>query len=247
MNPSSISASRKTAFLSPAIIPLFLAGALPILFFACSFSLPACAADTASSATVVFTMDFPNSSPEHYSITVEKSGHAHYESVAKISADSDDRQTYQTDLELLDATRARIFDLAAQAHYFSGRIDSGNKKLAFMGSKKLSYRDAQRNSSADYNFSPVPAVQQLTTLFQSLSATLEFGRRLAYFHRFQKLALDDELTQMEDQAKRGEIIELQAVKPILQQISDDETVLKIDRARALRLIDMGPSPTTGKQ
>lgn len=246
MNPSSIGASGKATFFSPAIVPL-LAGALPVLFFACSFSLSACAADTAGTATVIFTMDFPNSSPERYSITVEKSGHAHYESVAKISPDSDDRQTYQADLELLDATRVRIFDLAAQAHYFSGKIDSGNKKLAFMGAKKLSYRDSQRNSSADYNFSPVPAVEQLTTLFQSLSATLEFGRRLSYFHRFQKLALDDELTQMEEQAKRGEIIELQAVKPILQQISDDESVLKIDRARALRLIDMGSSPASGRQ
>jgi len=245
MNPSSISASRKAAFLCPASIRL-LAGVLQVLFFAYSLSLPARAADTAGSATVIFAMDFPNSTPERYSITVEKSGHAHYESVAKISEDSDDRATYQTDLELLDATRARIFDLAAQAHYFSGKIDSGNKKLAFMGSKKLSYHDAQRNSSADYNFSPVPAVQQLTTLFQSLSATLEFGRRLTYFHRFQKLALDDELTRMEDQARRGEIIELQAVKPILQKISDDETVMKIDRVRALRLIDMGPSPAAGK-
>ena len=42
------------------------------------------------------------------------------------------------------------------------------------------------------------AVQQLTQLFQSLSTTLEFGRRLEYFHRYQKLALDEELKRMED-------------------------------------------------
>lgn len=232
MNQSSIAAI--TRFLASIFSPLILASLL---------ALPAGAAD---SATVTFTMDFPNSSPEHYSITVDKSGHARYESVVKISDESDDRQTYQIDFDLLDATRARIFDLAAQAHYFSGRVDSGNKKLAFMGSKKLSYRDAQRNTSADYNFSPVLAVEQLTTMFQGLSATLEFGRRLAYFHRFQKLALDDELSHMEEQARRGEIIELQAVKPILQRIYDDETVMNIDRARALRLIEMGFSPASNK-
>jgi hypothetical protein len=191
-------------------------------------------------------LDFPSSSPEHYSITVEKDGHAHYESSGKISDESDDREAYQTDFDPSEATRARIFDLAAQAHYFSGKIDSGNKKLAFTGSKKLAYHDTQHNSSTDYNFSTVPAVQQLTTLFQSLSATLEFGRRLAYFYRFQKLALDDELKHMEDQARSGEAIELQAVKPILQRIYDDETVMNIVRARALRIIDMIPSPTAGK-
>ena len=245
MNQSSMRVRAKASFLSIAIIRL-LAAIFAALVFPCSLSLPACAADAGDSATVIFTFEFPNSNPERYSITVEKSGHAHYESVARISDESDDRETYQTDLELLDATRVRIFDLAAQAHYFSGKIDSANKKLAFMGSKKLSYRDAQRNTSVDYNFSPLPAVQQLTTLFQSLSATLEFGRRLAYFHRFQKLALDDELTHMEDEARRGEIIELQAVKPILQQIYNDETVMNIDRARALRLINMPPSPAAGK-
>lgn len=241
MNRNSISARGKASPLASAI--RLLADVFAALAFAFFLSLPARAAD---SATVNFTFDFPNSSPEHYSITVEKGGQVHYESAGKISDDSDDRQTYQADIELLDATRVRIFDLAAQARYFSGKIDSGNKKLAFTGSKKLSYRDGQRNSSADFNYSTVPAVQQLATLFQSLSATLEFGRRLVYFHRYQKLALDDELAHMEDEARRGEIIELQAVKPILQQIYDDETVMNIDRARALRIINMGPSPTAGK-
>jgi len=240
MNQSPKSASATAARLPAGqlVIRVF-----PALVFACFLCLPARAAD---SATVTFTFDFPNSTPEHYSITVENNGHAHYESVGKISDDSDDRETYQTDFEFSDATRVRIFDLAAHARYFSGKIDSGNKKLAFTGSKKLSYRDAQRNLSAEYNFPSLPAVQQLTTLFQSLSATLEYGHRLAYFHRFQKLALDDELKQMEDQARSGEIIELQTVKPILQQIYDDETVMNIDRARALRIIDMVPSPTAGK-
>jgi hypothetical protein len=234
-------AHAKPALLSAGIIRLVTV--FPGLFLACLLYLPARAAD---SATVTFALDFPNSSPEHYSITAGKDGHAHYDSVGKISDDADDRETYQTDFEISDATRVRIFDLAAQAHYFSGKIDSGNKKLAFTGSKKLSYHDTQRNASADYNFSSMPAVQQLTTLFQSLSATLEFGRRLVYFHRFQKLALDDELKQMEDEARRGEIIELQAVKPVLQQIYDDETVMNIDRARALRIIGMVPAPTAGK-
>ena len=238
MNQSPIHAGAEKSPFSAATIRL-----LTALVASCLLSLPVRADD---SATVIFALDFPNSSPEHYSITVEKTGHAHYESVGKISDDSDERQTYQADFELSDPTRARIFDLAAQAHYFSGKVDSGNKKLAFIGSKKLSYRDGQRNSSADYNYSSVPSVQQLTTLFQSLSATLEFGRRLAYFHRYQKLALDDELTHMEDEARRGEVIELQAVKPILQQIYDDQTVMNIDRARALRIRDMSPSPTTGK-
>lgn len=200
----------------------------------------------ANSGTITFTLDFPNSAPEHYSIAVQADGNAKYESSGKISPDSDERDTYQTEFRFSDPTRARIFQLASQAHYFSGKVDSGNKKLAFTGAKKLSYSDGQRNSFAEYNYSSMAPVQQLTTLFQSVSATLEYGRRLTYFHRYQKLALDEELKQMEDQARRGELSELQAVKPVLQKIYDDSTVINVVRARALRIMDMNGSPTARK-
>src|SRR6202047_5047254 len=66
---------------------------------------PSIAADP---ATISFSLDFPNSSPEHYSIAVQSDGHTHYESSGKISADSDARDDYQTDFTLSDSTRTRI-------------------------------------------------------------------------------------------------------------------------------------------
>lgn len=189
-------------------------------------------------ATITFSLNFPNSDPEHYIISVTSDGHAHYECSARISDQSEDRETYQTDFTLTDPTRTRIFELASQAHYFTGKVDSGNRKLAFTGAKKLVYTDGQRNNTADYNYSNVLAVQQLTALFQDLAATLEYGRHITYMHRYQKLALDDELKRMEDQARRGELAELQAVKPILQQIYDDGSVLNVVRARAQRIMEL---------
>ncbi len=194
----------------------------------------------AEPATVSFSLDFPGSDPERYSISVQSDGRARYECSAQVSKDSDDHETYQTQFSFSDAARARIFDLAAQAHYFSGKIDSGKSRLANTGTKKLAYKDGQRESAAVYNFSPLPAVQQLTTLFQSVSATLEFGRRLAYLHRYQKLALDDELKRMEDQARQGDLVELQTVKPVLQDIYADGSVINVVRARAQRIMEMGP-------
>lgn len=216
---------------------------LPALLVICIHS----ASLAADSATITFSLDFPNSAPEHYSMAVQADGNAKYESTGKISLDSDERDNYQTEFSFSDATRARIFQLASQAHYFAGRVDSGNKKLAFTGAKKLVYSDGQKNTSAEYNYSSQPAVQQLTTIFQTVAATLEFGRRLTYFHHYQKLALDDELKRMEDQARRGEITELQAVKPVLQQIYDDSSVMNVVRARALRIMDMNPASSAGNR
>ena len=77
---------------------------------------------------------------------------------ARYLPDSDVRDDYQTDFTFSDATRARIFGLVAQAHYFSGKVDSGNKKLAFTGAKKLVLaRTASEVRRADYNYSQQPA------------------------------------------------------------------------------------------
>jgi hypothetical protein len=208
---------------------------ITIAFFTLVLTFPLHAAEP---ATVTFSLDFPGSEPDHYSISVRSDGHASYESSGKISTDSDDRETYQTEFTISATTRAQIFDLAARSHYFSGKIDSGNKKLASTGNKKLTYTEGQKTTSADYNFSPQAAVQQLTSLFQGISATLEFGRRLIYEHRYQKLALEDELKQMETEAADGELSELQAVKPILQAIYDDSSVMNVVRARAQRIMEM---------
>lgn len=209
-----------------------------VVFVFAAVLLAGCFAYAADAGTVAFTLDFPHSDPEHYSITMQGDGHAKYVCRGRVSRDSEDTETYETEFVFSDTTRVKIFDLAKQAHYFSGKVDSGNKKLAFTGAKTLAYTDGQRTSSADYNFSNLVPVQQLTTLFQSLAATLEYGRHLAYFHRYQKLALDAELKRMEQQAQAGELAEVSAVDSILQEIYDDNTVINVVRARAQRIRDM---------
>ncbi len=193
---------------------------------------------TTSTPTVTFTLDFPQSTPEHYSIAVDMNGHARYECTGKVAKDSDE-QIYRAEFEVSDGNRERIFDWAKQAQYFAGKIDSGNDKLAFTGAKVLSYQDGQRSNTARYNYSKVEAVRQLTALFQGMAGTLEYGRRLAYYHRYQKLALDEELKRMEVQAKNNELSEIQGVAPILLKIVEDVSVLNVVRARAQELIQMG--------
>jgi seryl-tRNA(Sec) selenium transferase len=101
----------------------------------------------------------------------------------------------------------------------------------------LTYKDDRQSGSATYNYSQIQAVQQITQIFQNLSMTLEFGRRLQYFHRYQKLALDEELKRMETMANDNNLQELPAVVPILQQIFSDNSLINPVRARAQRMIE----------
>jgi hypothetical protein len=190
----------------------------------------------AQQPTLTFTFTFPGSQPEHYAISVDADGHASYESDGKLNPQVETTDSFRLEFTVSQANCARIFDLARRAHYFQGEIDSKKKGLASTGAKTLAYKDSQRGTQATYNYSPLPPVQELTQFFQNLSTTLEFGRRLEYYHRYQKLALDDELKRMEDMAKRNNLEELAAIEPILKQIAADSSVINPVRARALRLL-----------
>lgn len=190
-----------------------------------------------ASPSVSFIFDFPGSFPAHYGITVAADGHASYVSDGKVSKDSDSDQPYSADFTVSQTTTKRIFDLAQHADYFQGHLESKKKNIASTGDKTLMYQDATRSTTASYNYSSIPAVQELTTLFQNLSATLEFGHRLDYDYRYQKLALDAESKAMEDAAGRGELLELSAIAPTLHKIIDDPSVINGVRARLERVLD----------
>jgi len=192
-------------------------------------------------AVVTFSLDFPGSEPSHYAISVSSNGHSTYDSDGKLSPDSEG-DPFHLEFPMSPETSRRIFDLAERAHYFEGEVDSRKKNLASTGVKTLTYKDAGRSTTATYNYSMVAAVQQVTQLFQSLSTTLEFGRRLEYFHRYQKLALDEELKRMDDAASRSDLEEMAAVLPILQRIVTDTSVINPVRARAQRMIERARPP-----
>jgi hypothetical protein len=214
-----------------------------ILFFS---STPT-GSQSVAPAAVTFTIDFPTSQPEHYSIRVQSDGLARYQSSGRRSPDSDETDSDETDSHENDSfdldfivaaeTRQRIFELAAKAGYFQKDVDSHHKDLAFTGKKTLAYKDARRSGESTYNYSLKPAVQDMTSLMQSLAATLEFGHRLQYDHQYQKLALDEELKRMENLARNNELIEVAAIQPILDQIIADQSVINLTRARAQRLLE----------
>ena len=216
------------------IIALRLRG-LWLLGLICGLQLSAHAQNT---AVVTFSFDFPGSEPDHYVITVPSDGRASYDSNGKLSADSEAGDPFRLEFTVSEPTRTRVFDLTKRAHYFEGELDSKKKGIASTGTKTLIYKDAHKTSQGSYNYSPIPAVQELTNLFQNLSTTLEFGRRLEYFHHYQKLALDEELKRMEEMSKERMLIEISAIAPILQKIAADTSVINVVRARAQRLLEM---------
>jgi hypothetical protein len=218
-------------------------------FYSCRFSrgnlflallwiaaLPACVWAQASIPSIFYTQDFPGSDPQHYAITIHADGSGSYQSDGRLTSQGASGEMSSLSFSISPESCKRIFTLAKKAHYFEGPIDSDNPKIANTGKKVLGYTDGEKTTTSRYNFSSKPAVQQLTSFFQGLSATLEFGRRLTFEHRYEKLALADEMRDLMQQSKSGQTVEIEAIAPVLQKIVDDHSVMTFVRAQAQMLL-----------
>ena len=189
---------------------------------------------------VSFDFVLEGSAPPHYSIAVEPEGKATYRSdEAPAAGGAALMQPYVQQFLVSEPTRSRIFDLSTALQCFRGEFEyRGGSHLANMGAKTLKCSWGDRESHTTYNYSTNPRLQELTTLFQDISNTLEFGRHLNYFHRYDKLGLEAELKSMEQEEKSKRLAELQAVAPQLESIVNDSSVLNVTRRRAEHLLQV---------
>ena len=179
-----------------------------------------------------YTLDGAN--PPHYGLTVEAAGRAAYRSDDEIPARKGEESgtPFLVKFLISRSTADRIFDLAKSLNFFKGDFEYHGGRIANMGAKTLTFKNGDTYQTTSYNYSQNQNLQQLTNIFQGISNALEYRRRLERLYRYDKLGLDGELKAMEDDMKRGYIVELQVDESILKQIVGDSAVMNITRRRA---------------
>ena len=183
---------------------------------------------------------------QSYSITVHSDGKSRFDGVPHAD-ETNDTDPYQQDFTMSDATRQKVFEQAQKLHYFQGDFDSHMKHIAQTGKKTLQYQSPQVNGSTTYNWSQNPDVQQLTNLFTGIAMTIDFGRKLAFQYRYDKLGMDKRMKELEDlQASHG-VEELQIIAPMLHKIADDPNLMNISRESARRLLLTLDQPANSAQ
>ena len=183
--------------------------------------------------TITFTRNWDEAQPSFLKIETDSAGRARYE-----SQDPKTQEPYTEDFTLSRATREKIFDLAEKTNFFNGNFDFKQHKIAFTGTKTLAYHDGTHNGQTTYNWSQNQSIEQLSNLFIAISNTIEAGRKLDYLIHYDKLGLDHQLEAMETQAGSGQMIELQAVLPALQEIASKPTYMHIAQQRARHLLQL---------
>jgi len=105
-------------------------------------------------------------------------------------------------------------------------------------------------ASTTYNWSQNTDIQELTRIFQGVATTLDYGRKLTFQYRFDKLGMDQRIKELEQLQQQGYVEELQAIEPILRRIADDPNIMHITRESAkhlLKTISTSGNPVTASQ
>ncbi len=197
---------------------------------------PAAPASAPAQASVRFSFDWAQGIPwQKYTIDVQSDGKSHFDGIPHLD-ETNDTEPYQQDFTMSQANREKVFGLAQKLNYFRSDFDSHLKHIAQTGKKTLQYESPAINGSTTFNWSQNPDVEELAHFFEGVATTVDYGRKLAFQYRFDKLGMNQRMKELEDlQANHG-AEELGIIAPVLRKIAADPNLMNISRESAQRLL-----------
>jgi hypothetical protein len=185
--------------------------------------------------TIVFNWVRWRAQPSYYSIAIDATGSSTYQ-----SAPTSEERTgvpYTMEFQVSNRTLRATFNLARRLDFLAQapRLDLSSPEKAAV--ETLAYEDGEISRQITYSSSPDADVQELTSVFEEISETLEFGRRLAYSRQHEPARLAAELDQLEQKAERHLLRELEALEPLLKTIAADQTLAARTRQHAQQIIE----------
>ena len=180
--------------------------------------------------TVVFNSVFWNANPPSYSIALDSTGAATYQSTPDLAERAG--VPYTIEFQSSDATRRVAFNIVRQLNFLNGDLPASPGSPEKIPVRTLVYHDLTFNNQITYSESTDSDIQELTSVFEEISATFEFAHRLAYLHQHDESGLEPELVRMQASAEHHLLRELQAVTPALRSIASDASLSESVRKHA---------------
>jgi hypothetical protein len=186
--------------------------------------------------TVIFNAVRWNADPAYYSIAIDATGTATY-----LSAPEGLDQTgtpYTTEFQVSDRTRRIVLNLAQKLNYFAGSYGELQSSPETHNVYTLAYRYGSVNNQYTYSTSSDADIEELTSVFEELSQTFEFGRKLSDDELHNRRAVGPQLDAMKAKADRHALRDLPALVPILRNLAADTSVDAAARKQASSLIKL---------
>lgn len=195
---------------------------------------------TNSAPDPVFVVDFtnPGVSPSHWTLSLhpDGSGHFHAERGNPLHpSEGMDVPNEDRDVRLSADYAEHVFKTAKEHNWFNQKCES-HLKVAFQGWKKLSYTGPDGRGSCTFNYSQDREIQALGDSLIGVAETLREGARLEMLLQHDRLGLDREMEYISDGAKDGRMVQIGAIREILERLAGDDEVLERVRKRAQVLL-----------
>jgi hypothetical protein len=189
----------------------------------------------------VFRVDYsnPGVTPAHWTLMINPDGSGHFQS-ERGSAPASNPPTLEApnvdrDVRLSGQFAERVFEevhLQAQL----GRDCESHLKVAFQGWKKFSYSGPEGEWTCEFNYSRDKQVQALGDQLVAVASTILEGARLETLMQHDRLGLDHETEFMMEASGDGRLLQICAIRSILERLASDDEVMERVRKRARQLL-----------
>jgi len=189
----------------------------------------------------VFEIEFTNAKmvPAHWLIKLNPDGSGRFD------AEGGEATGQERDLIMAGAVHRyiqlsseftdRVFAIARQRKLFAMNCES-HAKVAFQGTKRLSYSGPEGSGACEYNYAKDKEIQSLGDSMLAVESTLMYAARLEKLLHHDRLGLDQEMESLATSAHDGNAIEIGAIRETLARIAGDEQVLERARKKARLLL-----------
>ena len=139
------------------------------------------------------------------------------------------------DVHVSAAFAANVFEAAAAEHYFQKDCES-HAKVAFQGTKKLSYAGPDGSGVCSFNYAKEKAVQELADSLEAVATTIIEGGRMERLRQHDRLGLDQAMQNLTEMTADGRATEVGVIRDELERIAGDETLMERVRRKARELL-----------
>jgi hypothetical protein len=194
---------------------------------------------TTQGPTIRVQFSNPGLDPPEWKLEFHPDGSGHFKSNRKQGGQQDLRTIgppdIDRDIHLTPKFAERAFQVARRNKLFNSECES-HIKVAFQGTKTLSYEGPEGQGSCQFNYSRAQDIQALGDSFVAVATTVIEGARLETLLQHDPLGLDQEIQNVQDALGDGRAQQIGSIREILEKLADDPAVMERVRKRARALL-----------
>ncbi len=189
----------------------------------------------------LFRIDFsnPGLNPAQWTLEFHPDGSGHFHSVRSNPPNQDPKfiqaPSIDKDVQVSPKFADRVFQTAHHHKLFNIGCES-HLKVAFQGTKKLSYSGPDGDGSCEFNYSQNAEIQGLGDSLVAVATTIIEGARLETLLQHDPLGLDQEIQNVQEAAGDGRAQQISSIRDILERLSENPAVMERVRKRARALL-----------